>query len=49
MINTIMLEERRLWNELQECIKALGVNDVLIDVATARWSVINQLVKSLGL
>jgi len=47
MINTIMLEERKLWDALQECINLLGVNDSLTEIATARWATINQLLKSL--
>jgi len=49
MINTIMLEERKLWDALQECINILGVNDPSTEIATARWATINQLLKSLGL
>jgi len=49
MINAIMLEERKLWDALQECINLLGVNDPLTEIATARWATINQLLKSLGL
>jgi hypothetical protein len=49
MINAIMLEERKLWNDLQECLEKLGVNDPITDLATARWAAINKLVKSLGL
>jgi hypothetical protein len=49
MINAIMLEEKRLWDDLQDCIKTLGLRDTLTDVATARWAAINKLVKTLGL
>jgi hypothetical protein len=49
MINKIMLEERKLWNDLQQCIDTLGMRDPLTDAAAARWAVINQLVKTLGL
>ena len=47
MINTIMLEERKLWDALQECINLLGVNDPLTEIATTRWATINQLLKTL--
>ena len=49
MINKIMLEERKLWNDLQQCMDILGMHDPITEAAVARWSVINQLVKNLGL
>ena len=49
MINLIMLEERRLWNDLQECLEKLGANDPITESATMRWAAINKLVKTLGL
>ena len=49
MINLIKQEERRLWDDLQDCINTLGLRDTLTDVATARWAAINKLVKTLGL
>jgi hypothetical protein len=49
MINVIMLEERKLWNDLQECLEKLGANDPITESATTRWATINKLVKSLGL
>jgi hypothetical protein len=49
MINAIMLEERKLWNDLQECLEKLGANDPITDSATTRWAAINKLVKTLGL
>ena len=49
MIDIIKSQEQELYNDLQECIKKLGMNDPITDAAVARWGVINQLVKSLGL
>lgn len=49
MINTILAEQDKLWNDLQQCIDILGIHDPITDAAAARWAVINQLVKSLGL
>ena len=49
MINTILAEKDKLWNDLQRCIDILGMNDPITDAAVARWAIINQLVKSLGL
>ena len=49
MINIILAEKDKLWNEMMECIDKLGMRDSITDAAVARWGVINQLVKSLGL
>ena len=49
MINIILAEKDKLWNEMMECIDKLGMRDPITDAAVARWGVINQLVKSLGL
>jgi len=49
MINVIMLEERRLYDELQQCLEILGVNDPITDAATTRWASVNNLLKKLGL
>lgn len=43
MIATIIAEEKRLWNDLMECIKELGVHDPITDSATARWTAVNNL------
>lgn len=49
MINLIMLEERRLYEDLQRCLEILGINDPLTDEAVARWASVNNLLKKLGL
>ena len=49
MINIILAEKDKLWNEMMECIDKLGMRDPITDAAVARWGIINQLVKSLGL
>jgi hypothetical protein len=49
MINIILAEKDKLWNEMMECIDKLGMRDPITDASVARWGVINQLVKSLGL
>ena len=49
MINTILAEQDKLWNDLQQCIDILGIHDPITDAAAARWATINKLVKSLGL
>jgi hypothetical protein len=49
MINTILAEKDKLWNDLQQCMDILGMHDPITEAAVARWSVINQLVKNLGL
>jgi hypothetical protein len=49
MINVIMLEERRLYDELQQCLEILGANDPITDAATTRWASVNNLLKKLGL
>ena len=49
MINVIMLEERRLYDDLQRCLEILGINDPLTDEAVARWASVNNLLKKLGL
>lgn len=49
MINIIKAQEKELYKDLQECIEKLGVNDPITDAVVARWAIINQLVKTLGL
>lgn len=49
MIKIIKAQEQELYNDLQECIKKLGMNDPITDAVVARWAIINQLVKTLGL
>ena len=49
MIDLIKAEERKLYDDLQQCIDILGIHDPITEAAVARWSVINQLVKNLGL
>lgn len=49
MIDTILAEQDKLWKDLNQCMDILGMNDPITDAAVARWAVINELVKSLGL
>lgn len=49
MINLIMLEERELYDAVQQAIKLLGVDNEISQRALARWSTVNKLVKKLGL
>jgi len=49
MIDTIMLEEKRLWDEVQRAIELLGVDDEVTQSKVTRWAVINDLVKKIGL
>jgi hypothetical protein len=49
MINTIIQSEKLLWENLQECIDRLGMNDPITDAAVARWAVVHNLVQKLGL
>jgi len=49
MIEILLQEERRLWNDLQYCINTLGVSDDATEWATARWAVVHNLVQKLGL
>jgi len=47
MIEILLQEERRLWNDLQYCINTVGVNDDATEWATARWAVVHNLVQKL--
>lgn len=49
MIDLILQEERKLWNDLQYMIDVLGVNDEATESATTRWATIHQLIEKLGL
>jgi len=43
IIDFILQEERRLWDDLLQCVHVLGTDDPLTDLASARYGVINQL------
>jgi hypothetical protein len=43
MIEILLQEERRLWDEMMECIDKLGMHDPITDMQIARWSSINNL------
>lgn len=47
MINIIKRHEQELWKNLQECIDKFGMRDAFTDMAVARWSTINRLLKTL--
>ena len=47
MINIIKTQEQELWKDLQECIDKFGMKDAFTDMAVARWSTINRLLKTL--
>jgi len=49
MINLIMLEEKALYDAVQQAIKLLGIDNEITQSAITRWSTVNQLVKKLGL
>ena len=49
IINTIMLEEKALWETLQKSIDLLGLEHETTQWNLTRWGVINALVKKLGL
>ena len=49
MIDLIKAEERKLYDDLQQCIDILGVHDPITESATTRWSTIHNLLKTLGL
>ena len=47
MIDLILQEESRLWDEMQECIDKLGMFDRITDMQVARWSAVHNLVVKL--
>jgi hypothetical protein len=47
MIEIIKTQEQELWKDLQECIDKFGMQDAFTDMAVARWSTINRLLKTL--
>jgi hypothetical protein len=49
MINVIMLEEKALYEAVQQAIALLGLDNEITQSAITRWSTVNKLVKSLGL
>ena len=49
MIDLIKAEERKLYDDLQQCIEILGIHDPITESATTRWSTIHNLLKTLGL
>ena len=49
MINLIKQEERRLWDDLLQCVHMLGTDDPLTDLASARYGAIYKLLQTLKL
>jgi hypothetical protein len=47
MIDTIIAEEKRLWNDLKRCSDILEKDDPLTDLAVARWVCVNNLIEKL--
>ena len=47
MIDFILQEERRLWDDLLECVYKLGTDDPLTDLASARYGAIYKLLEIL--
>ena len=47
MINLIKQEERRLWDDLLQCVHLLGTDDPLTDLASARYGAIYKLLEIL--
>lgn len=43
MISLLIQEERKLWNDMMECIDKLGLHNPITDVSVARWSAVHQL------
>lgn len=49
IIDTILQEEKRLWDEVQRSIELLGIDSEVTDNKVTRWATINNLIKTLGL
>jgi hypothetical protein len=49
IIDVILQEERRLWDDLLQCVHMLGTNDPLTDLASARYGAIYKLLQTLKL
>ena len=49
MIKAIKAQEQDLYIKVQKCLEAFGAHDPITESAIARWSTINQLLKTLGL
>jgi hypothetical protein len=49
MIDFILQEERRLWDDLLKCVHMLGTDDPLTDLASARYGTIYKLLQTLKL
>jgi len=43
MIDFIIQEEKRLWNEVQRAIELLGVDDEVTQSKVTRWAIMNDL------
>jgi hypothetical protein len=49
IIEIILQEERRLWDDLLKCVHVLGTDDRLTDLASARYGAIYKLLQTLKL
>jgi len=49
IIEIILQEERRLWDDLLKCVHVLGTDDPLTDLASARYGAIYKLLQTLKL
>ncbi len=49
MIDIIMLEEKQLWLDYEECLEIMGEEHEITQNAMRRWGAVNELLKKLGL
>ena len=47
MIDTIIQEEKRLWDAVQRSMDLLGVDDEVTQSAATRWADIHNLIQTL--
>jgi hypothetical protein len=49
IIEILLQEEKRLWDDLLQCVHALGTDNPLTDLASARYGTIYKLLQTLKL
>jgi hypothetical protein len=49
IIEILLQEERKLWEDLLQCVHMLGTDDPLTDLASARYGAIYKLLQTLKL
>jgi hypothetical protein len=47
IIEILLQEERKLWEDLLQCVHMLGTDDPLTDLASARYGAIYKLLQTL--